>query len=102
MSVDSYTVRITPEAEADLDEIWEYIAYELESGESAFRIVDELYGEIAKLSEMPKRFRIINREPWKSREVRFMFVENYRVHYAIDEARKTVTVFRVMYYRTDA
>ena len=72
----TYSVRITPEAEADLENIWGYITYELESPASAFKIVDDLYSEIATLDEMPKRFRIIPREPWKSRGVRFMFVHN--------------------------
>jgi len=38
-----YAVEITPEAEADLEDIWGYIAYELEAGESAYKIVDDLY-----------------------------------------------------------
>jgi len=97
-----YAVEITPEAEADLDNIWGYIAYELEAGESAYKIVDDLYAEIAKLDAMPKRYRVINREPWKSRGVRFMFVDNYRVHYVVDDKTNTVTVLRVMYCRMDS
>jgi len=100
--MEKYAVVITPEAEADLENLWGYITYELEAPDSAFKIVDDLYAEIAKLDTMPKRFRVIPREPWKSREVRFMFVDNYRVHYLVDEGKKVVTVFAVMYSRADS
>ena len=98
----TYSVRITPEAESDLENIWGYITYELESPASAFKIVDDLYSEIATLDEMPKRYRIIPREPWKSRGVRFMFVHNFRVHYIVDDDNLTVTVFSVMYARANS
>ena len=97
-----YSVVITPEAEADLENLWGYIAHELEVPGSAYKIVDDLYAAIATLDTMPKRFRIISREPWRSRGVRFMFVDNYRVHYIVDDRAKTVTVFSVMYYRADS
>ena len=97
-----YSVVITTEAEADLENLWGYITYELEAPDSAYKIVDDLYREIAGLSCMPKRYRIIPREPWKSRGVRFMFVDNYRVHYLVDDAKMVVTVFAVMYYRTNS
>jgi len=98
----SYSVEITPEAEADLENIWGYIAYELEAADSAYKIVDDLYSNIADLDTMPKRFRVIDREPWKSRGVRFMFVDNYRVHYVVDDSSHVVTVLRVMYYRAES
>lgn len=97
-----YHVDITPEAEADMENLWGYIAYELENPSSAYKIVDDLYTEIAKLDSMPKRFRIINREPWKSRGVRFMFVDNYRVHYVVDDTANSVTVLRIFYVRRDS
>ncbi len=97
-----YHVNITPEAEADMENLWGYIAYELENPSSAYKIVDDLYMEIAKLNLMPKRFRIIDREPWKSRGVRFMFVDNYRVHYVVDDTANSVTVLRIFYVRSDS
>lgn len=97
-----YSVVITPETEADLENLWGYITYELEVPDSAYKIVDDIYAAIAKLDSMPKRFRIIPREPWQSRGVRFMFVDNYRVHYLVDDRTKTVTVFSVMYCRADS
>ncbi len=98
----TYSVQITPEAEADLENIWGYITYKPESPASAYKIVDDLYAEIATLDEMPKRFRVIPREPWKSRRVRFTFVHNFRVHYLVDDTNPTVTVFSVMYARANS
>ena len=96
-----YSVVITPEAEADIDNLWGYITYELESPDSAYKIVEDLYDEMGKLGSMPKRFRVIPREPWKSRGVRFMFVHNYRIHYIVNDDQMTVTIFSVMYSRAD-
>lgn len=53
-----YSVVITPEAETDLENLWGYITYELEVPDSAFKIVDDLYSAIAKLSLIPKRYGI--------------------------------------------
>lgn len=49
-----YSVVITPEAEADLENLWGYIAHELEVPESAYKIVDDLYAAIATLDAMPQ------------------------------------------------
>ena len=49
-----YSVVITPEAEDDLENLWGYIAHELEVPESAYKIVDDLYAAIATLDAMPK------------------------------------------------
>ena len=64
-----YSVVITPEAEADLENLWGHIAHELEVPESAYKIVDDLYAAIATLDAMPKRFRIIFRFSTKARYV---------------------------------
>lgn len=53
-----YSVVITPEAEADLENLWGYIAHELEVPESAYKIVDDLYAAIATLDAMPKRWKL--------------------------------------------
>ena len=53
-----YSVVITPEAEADLENLWGYIAHELEVPESAYKIMDDLYAAIATLDAMPKRFLV--------------------------------------------
>ena len=86
----SYEVTLTPEAKHDLREIYRYIAVELQSEQNANGQLDRLEENILKLDEMPERFRVYDREPWSSRNLRVMPVDNYLVFYipAPKNARK--------------
>lgn len=96
-----YKVLTTAQAAADLRTIFEYIAYELLAGEVAVKQLDRLEQAILSLDEMPERFHLYDKEPWKERNLRIMPVDNYLVFYIPREEEKTVTVIRVMYGRRD-
>ena len=93
----SYSVKITNEANNDLRSIYEYIAFELKSIETAIGQLDRLEQSILKLSEMPERYKQYENEPWKSKGLRMMPVDNYIVFYIADSNKNTVTIIRVMY-----
>ena len=67
----SYEVTLTPEAKRDLREIYRYIAVDLQSEQNAGGQLDRLEENILKLDEMPERFRVYDREPWRSWNRRF-------------------------------
>ena len=92
-----YTVQITSRAEIDLREIYEYIAYEVLSPPTAARHLQRLEEEILSLDQMPNRYPAYLEEPWHSRGLRVMSVDNYLVFYIPDAATQTVSVIRVMY-----
>ena len=46
---------------------------------------------------MPQRFREYDKEPWISRGLRIMHVDNYCVLYIPDKSKAIVTIIRVMY-----
>ena len=92
---------ITEQADADLRGIYEYIAFELLSPENAARQLDRLEESIIRLEEFPQKFRMHDKEPWCSRGLRIMPVDNYVVFYIPDEDTKTVTVVRIMYNGRD-
>lgn len=46
---------------------------------------------------MPERFPRDGKEPWYSRGLRFVEVDNYIVFYIPDIKKQVVTVLRVMY-----
>lgn len=96
-----YTVQITSRAESDLREIYEYIAYELLSPPTAVRQLQRLEDEILSLDQMPNRYPAYLEEPWHSRGLRVMSVDNYLVFYIPDAAAQTVTIIRVMYGSRD-
>ena len=85
------------EAKHDLREIYRYIAMELQPEQNANGQLDRLEENILKLDEMPERFQVYGREPWRGRNLRVMPADNYRVFYLPDHQLKTVTVLRVMY-----
>lgn len=93
----SYEVRLTPEAKADLRGIFEYIAYNLQSVQNAVGQLDRLEQGIKSLDQMPERFRIYEKEPWRSRNLRIMPIDNYIVFYIPNHEKNIVTVIRVIY-----
>ena len=96
-----YEVTTTEQAESDLRGIYEYIAFELLSPDNAAGQLDRLEEHIIGLETFPEKFRAYEKEPWKSRGLRVMPVDNYRVFYIPDKDVGIVTVIRVMYNGRD-
>ncbi len=92
-----YTVDIAKEAEVDLREIYEYIAYILQSPQNAVAQLFRLEKCIYSLETMPERYHRYEKEPWHSRGWRLMSVDHYCVFYMITHERKTVNITRVLY-----
>ena len=93
----SYSVNITDAADNDLRAIFSYIAFELQSYQNAARQLERLESAICSLSEMPESYRRYEKEPWHSRGLRRMSVDNYCIFYIPDHASQTVDIIRVMY-----
>lgn len=92
-----FEIEISNQAETDLRGIYEYIAFELQSQNDADRQLTRLEENIMCLDQMPERFRKYENEPWHSRGLRIMPVDNYCVLYIPDEEKTIVTIIRVMY-----
>ena len=93
----SYAVEISAQAEADLRGVFEYIAFELQSVQNATAQLSRLQENIYALDEMPERYRRYDKEPWCSRGLRIMPVDNFCVFYIPDMEKSTVSIVRVMY-----
>jgi toxin ParE1/3/4 len=92
-----FEIEISAQADNDLRNIYEYIAYELQSPKNAKGQFDRLEKSILGLNQMPERFRAYKQEPWYSRGLRIMPVDNYCVLYIPNTEKAVVTVIRVMY-----
>lgn len=92
-----FAIEISDQADNDLRNIYEYIAFELQSPENASGQLDRLEESILGLDQMPERFREYEKEPWHSRGLRIMPVDNYCVLYIPDKEKAVVTIIRVMY-----
>ena len=96
-----YELEISEQADNDLRGIFEYIAFELQSSQNASGQLDRLEEQILSLDTMPERYRRYEKEPWKSRGLRVLLVDNYVVFYIPDSDKKVVTILRVMYAGRD-
>lgn len=93
----NFQVNITRQAEDDLHGIFEYIAYELQSVQNAVGQFGRLEKAIFGLEQMPQRYRAYEKEPWHSRGLRVMPVDNYLVFYIPYLDTRNVEIIRVMY-----
>ena len=92
-----YEVELSEQADSDLRGIFEYIAFELQSPENASGQLDRLEEQILSLDTMPERYRKYEKEPWKSRGLHIVPVDNYCVLYIVNNDDRTVSIMRVMY-----
>ena len=99
--MDSYKIIITPDAEEDLVELRNYIADVLLARDTARNYIRTIRKEIGSLSELPARYKPVDDEPWHSRGVRRIIVNNFFVYYRIDEEHKQVFIMNIIYARRD-
>ena len=92
-----FEIEISEQADRDLRNIYKYIAFELQSPENAAGQLNRLEESIMGLNQMPERFLGYEMEPWHSRGLRIMPVNNYCVFYIPDAGNAVVTIIRVMY-----
>jgi toxin ParE1/3/4 len=92
-----YKIVLTKQADTDLRYIYEYIAFTLLEPEIAVRQLERIEKGILSLDEMPERFRAFEKEPWHSRGIRQMPIDNFIVFYIPKADVKTVAIIRIMY-----
>ena len=96
-----YQVFTTEKAEEDLSSIADYLIYKLLAGKTALKQIGRIERAVMSLEEMPERYHIYDKEPWKEKGLRVMNVDNYLVFYITDNENKAVTVIRIMYGKRD-
>ena len=90
-----YEIIITPDAEADLFEIRDYIAYTLLVPDVALNYIRAIRNEIQKLTYMASSISPVEREPWHSRGVRKIIAKNFYIYYRPDDASGKVYILNV-------
>ena len=96
-----YEIKVTRQALEQMREIAHYISYDLMAPEAAYNLLDDLKASILKLSVLPKKYPLIEEEPWRSEGVRKIVVKNFLVYYWIDEEYNKVQVTAVIYSKRD-
>ncbi len=98
---DVYSIRYSPKAIEDLKEIYSYIAFNLMVSETAENQVNRIRQRIRLLDFMPLRYPIVDWEPWRSKGMHKVSVDNFLVFYTVDTDNTTVTIIRIVYAGRD-
>lgn len=93
----SWQVLYTKRANEDLQNIYRYIAEELKVPDTAQKLTVKIMDKIDTLNEMPKRNPLYNKEPWKSRGLRKLIIDNFIAFYLTNENQNQVIILAIMY-----
>ena len=97
MSVLTYRVIYSPEANEDLKAIYRYIAVDLGEKGTAKSQTERIRKKIHSLTSFPEKYKAVDWQPWSEINMRQVAVNNYVVFYLVDDPTLTVTVVRIFY-----
>lgn len=98
---ETYTIKYSTKAINDLRDIYSYIAFNLQSPETAAKMVRRIRNSIKELDFMPERNPILDWEPWNSLNTHKMRVGNHLVFYIVDPLQSSVSIVRIVYGKRD-
>ncbi|HZK33554.1 MAG TPA: type II toxin-antitoxin system RelE/ParE family toxin [Tissierellaceae bacterium] len=93
----NYTVKMTPKAADDLENIYRYISEELFATSAATNILERIEKEIMRLKEFPFSCNYLADEYLRNKGYRKLIVDNYIVFYLIEKEVEQVIIMRVLY-----
>lgn len=97
MEENKYTIKITPKAYEDLDEIYGYVANDLYNETAADHLMEKMETSIMRLKDFPFSCSYVEDEILKDKGYCKLIVENYIVFHLVRGDEKQVVVMRVLY-----
>ncbi len=94
-----YEVQITDSALFDMEEIYNYIAHQLQAAETAMNQYNRIADAIETLDKFPERVKLMETEVDRALGLRQLLIDNYSVFFNIREERVIVT--NVLYSASD-
>lgn len=94
-----YKVQITDKALADMGEIYNYIAIQLQAPENAIGQYNRIAKAIEELNIFPEKVKLMESEPERTMGLRQLVIDNYSAFYVIKDMK--VIVIRVLYSAMD-
>jgi addiction module toxin, relE/stbE family len=92
-----YSVIYSSKARDDLKEIYSYISLRLLEPLTARNQVNKIRQSIKSLNFMPFKYPLVDWEPWKSKYIHKVPVDNFVIFYSINEENLIVTIIRIVY-----
>ena len=94
-----YKVQITDKALADMEEIYNYIAIQLQAPENAIGQYNRIAKAIEELKMFPEKVRLMESEQERAMGLSQLVVDNYSVFHVIEN--ESAIVMRVLYSASD-
>lgn len=98
---ETYIVKITSQAQQQIQEIIHYITYDLKARDAALHLLNTLEDNFNSLAQFPQRIALIDEEPWHTKGIHRLPVKNFLVYFWIDEPNKKVQITAVIYSKRD-
>ena len=96
-----YEVRVTKQAQNQMSEIFDYICEELFARDAAIALLNKMEKQILALEESPKRYPLVDKDPFRTEGIRKVIVNKFLVYFWIDEVNQVVQVTAVIYEKRD-
>lgn len=97
----TWKIQYSASSRDDLKSIFHYIAYKIHSPEYAAGQVERIMKAVRSLENMPMRHSVYSDEPWKTKQFRFLPVDNYIIFYLPKDDSGTVIIIRIIYSGRD-
>ena len=91
--MDNYIVKITSQAEKQIQEIIHYISHELKSPGAALHLLDSFENTFT----FPQRVALMDEEQWHTNGIHRLPVKNFFVYFWIDDNNMKVQITAVIY-----
>jgi len=92
-----WKILLTPEFKQEIRDIHSYIANTLLAPDTAVKQVGRITDAAGALDSMPLRHPLYEKEPWRSRGLRKLAVDNFVVFYLPNQAAQDAVIFHVFY-----
>ena len=94
-----YKLEYLPMARQDITDIARYVSNELSNPTAAEQLINEMIESADNTTKFPYANPVYRPIRPLQHEYRRLFVRNYIMFYSVDETKKLITIFRVVYAR---
>ena len=97
----AYNYRFTNKAEEDLNDIFHYIAIELDNPIAASAFLERIEKAIYEIRSFPKCGSLVDNEFLSVKDIRKILISNYLLYYRFEEAQECIVILRIIYGKRD-
>jgi plasmid stabilization system protein ParE len=101
MSGNKYSIKITSQAEADLDGIYGYIVSVFFAVDTAGKAMDKIEHGIRRLCDMPYSAPLMDEFEYSVLGIHKLVAEQYNIFYLVNEEKKQVEIIHVLHGKQD-